>query len=216
MDLIFFGMQGAGKGTLGKEVAKKFNYKIFETGAELRKLAQEDSPLGQKIKSVIESGALVSNEIVMEIVQNFMNQISKDEKILFDGIPRSEVQAKTLNELLEKNNRNYKAVLIDIKKETALERLTTRRLCSVCKHVYAKDYLDKTCKQLVDGKTCGGELITRKDDTPDAIKIRLKAFEDETVGAIKMYEDNMLKIDGEPNISEVYKDAEAKIELILK
>ena len=97
MDLIFFGMQGAGKGTLGKVVSSKFNMTIFETGAALRQLAQEDSELGKKIKSIIEAGHLVSNGIVMEIVEDFVNKLENDSPILFDGIPRSVEQAKTLN-----------------------------------------------------------------------------------------------------------------------
>lgn len=196
MDLILFGMQGAGKGTLGKTIANKYNLKIFETGGELRRLAQEDSLLGKKIKSIIEAGHLVQNEVVMEIVENFMKNLPSNTNVLFDGIPRKIEQANSLNAVLNKYSREYKAVLIDITKETALKRLTTRRICSVCKNVYPANYEKSVCE-------CGGELTTRADDNVEAIKTRLEAYEKETAPAIEIYSDQLIKIDGEPPIDAV-------------
>jgi len=200
MDLIFFGMQGAGKGTLGKAVSSRFNMTIFETGAALRQLAQEESELGLKIKSIIEAGHLVSNEIVMEIVEDFMNKIEDDSPILFDGIPRSVEQAKTLNALLEKHKRNYKGVLINIKEETALERLTTRRIDPVTKKVYPASYKSDISED-------GNKLVTRKDDNPEAIQTRLNAFKNETIPAIEIYNETLITINGEESIEIVEKDA---------
>lgn len=201
MDLIFFGMQGAGKGTLGKFVAKKYGLQIFETGSQLRQLAQEDSELGKKIKSIIEAGHLVSDDVVMEIVENFLNNLEEGENALFDGIPRKVDQAKLLNDLLEKHNRVYKAVLIDISKETALKRLTTRKICGKCKNVYPATYTKDECEN------CGGELITRADDNPEAIQTRLDTYEKETIPAIELYNEKLVKIDGEPTIEEVKENA---------
>ena len=208
MDLIFFGMQGAGKGTLGKAVAEKYNLQFFETGGELRRLSQEDSELGRKIKSIIEAGHLVSNEVVMEIVENFVNHIPQGTSVLFDGIPRSVEQANSLNTLLDKHGRQYTGVLIEISRETALARLTTRRVCAQCKKVYPATYTDANCE-------CGGELVTRKDDNPEAIETRLQAFQDETVPAIELYADKMIRLDGEPAIDEVKESAFAEIDKIM-
>lgn len=198
MDLIFFGMQGAGKGTIGKAIAQKYNMEIFETGGELRRLASEDSELGKKIKSIIEAGRLVPNEVVMEIVENFMQHLDKGKSVLFDGIPRKVEQAQSLNAVLKKHNRNFRAVLLEIKEETALKRLTTRRVCEKCKAVYPADYTAAKCE-------CGGELTVRQDDNPEAIRTRLQAFKDETVPAIELYKNDLIKIDGEPRIDEVEK-----------
>ncbi|MFC1616418.1 adenylate kinase family protein [Patescibacteria group bacterium] len=209
MDLILFGMQGSGKGTLGKQLSERYNMEFFETGAELRKLSSEDSELGQKVKSIIEAGHLVSNEVVMEIVENFMNNIDDPKKgIIFDGIPRKIIQAETLNALLDKHDRTYKAVLLEIKEETALKRLTTRRICKECKNVYPVSYEDENCE-------CGGELVTRSDDNPEAIKTRLKAFADETVPAIDLYKENLIVLDGEPTIDEVGEIAYVKFDPIM-
>lgn len=210
MDLIFFGMQGAGKGTLGKQVAQRYGMQFFETGGELRRLSQEDSELGQKIKSIIEAGHLVSNEVVMEIVENFVNNLPEGASVLFDGIPRSVEQANTLNALLDKLGREYKGVLIEISRDTALRRLTTRRLCSKCKEIYPATFTADSCEK------CGGELVTRKDDNPEAIETRLKAFADETMPAIEMYANRLIKINGEPTIDEVEKTAIATLDPLMK
>lgn len=204
MDLIFFGMQGAGKGTVGKSVAEKFNLKVFETGGALRALAQEPSPLGYKVKEIIEAGHLVPNEVVMEIVEDFINKLPPNTNVLFDGIPRSIEQANSLNALLQKLNRPFTPVLIEIKEETALARLTTRKICSQCKKVFPATYVSDTCD------ACGGKLTTRADDNPEAIKTRLQAFKDETAPAIATYE-NLITVDGEPTIEEV---ANATIQIL--
>lgn len=197
MDLILFGMQGSGKGTLGKFLAEKYKLKIFEMGNELRSLASENTTLGQKVKSIIEAGELVSDDLVMEIVENFMNTLPEGQSIIIDGIPRTLNQAQLLKKVLENNNRKYKALLLDLKKESALTRLTTRRICSNCKAVYPAIYDKETCE------ACNGELITRADDNPEAIEKRLTAFENETIPAIELYKDKLIKIDGEPSIEKV-------------
>lgn len=209
MDLIVFGMQGAGKGTLGKLIAERYGVQIFETGGELRKLAKENSELANKVKAIIEAGHLVPNEVVMEIVENFLNNLPANTQVLFDGIPRSIEQANSLNQLLAKHNRNYTAVLIEIDKETALKRLTTRRICEIDKRVYPADYQGETCE-------CGGKLVTRADDNPEAIKNRLDAFEKETIPAINLYSDKLIKIDGRPSIDIVKEDSFQILDPIMK
>jgi len=196
MDLILFGKQGAGKGTLGKFVAEKYGLEVFETGGALRELSQEESELGKKVKATIEAGQLVSNELVMEIIENSMSKLPEGKSVLFDGIPRNSDQADLLINLLKKHNRLYSAVLIDITTETALERLTTRRVCESCKTVYPVMYEEEACG-------CGGELITRKDDNPEAIEKRLSTFDKETIPAIEKFEEKLIKIDGEGTIERV-------------
>jgi len=192
-----FGMQGAGKGTVGKRVAEDFGLEVFETGAALRELATQDSELGKRVKEIIEAGNLVPNEVVMEIVENFINKLPAGKSVLFDGIPRKIEQANSLNALLEKNGRDYKALLINISKETALRRLTTRKICSSCKEVYPASYKENTCAK------CGAPLTTRADDNAEAIKVRLEAFDRETVPAIEIYKNKLIEIDGEGTIEEV-------------
>ncbi len=202
-------MQGSGKGTLGKTIAEKYNLEIFETGGELRKLSSQDSDLAKKVKIIIEAGKLVPNDVVMEIVENFLKTLSEKTSIVFDGIPRKVEQAQSLNALLNQNGRTYMGVLLEISEETALKRLSTRRICEVCKTVYPANYQKDSCEY-------GGKLITRTDDNPEAIKTRLQAFREETIPAMKLYEDKLMKINGELSIEEVEKLAFATLDPIMK
>jgi len=207
MDLVFFGMQGSGKGTQGKLLAERHDLTVFETGGALRKLAQEDSELGQKVKSIIEAGKLVPNEVVMEIIEDFMGKLPEGKTVLFDGIPRKMEQAETFDALMEKLGREFMGVLIEISEDVAMERLTTRRLCGDCKEVYPSKYEKDSCEK------CGGELVTRKDDNAEAIQTRLKAYAEETMPVIEKYvaAGKMLKVNGAQAIEDVDTELEAAL-----
>lgn len=124
-DIVIFGMQGSGKGTQGEILAKKHGFTIFETGKELRKIREEDSDLGRKVKSIMDRGDLVTNFIVMEIVENFFVN-NKDKKILFDGIPRSMEQKETFDEVLKKYDRTINGIYLVLDEKTAIERMLER------------------------------------------------------------------------------------------
>jgi len=199
MDLVLFGMQGSGKGTQAEQLVKSCDFEMFETGAELRRLASEDSELGKKVKTIIEAGHLVPTEVVMEIIANFISRLPANKNVLFDGIPRSKDQKKQFDELMQKEGREFMGLLIEITEKEALDRLTTRRLCTNCKQTYPAFYDKETCEK------CGGELITRKDDTPDAIRVRLDTFLEKTVPVIEKYKasGNMLIVNGIQSIEAV-------------
>ena len=182
MDYILFGIQGSGKGTQGKILAAKIDAAYFETGGELRRLAAEQSPLGQKVKSIITAGHLVPNEVVMEIVEDFIKKSGGGKPIIFDGIPRNKEQNDTLENLLQKLGRQYTGIYFELSREEALNRLVTRRICSKCKEVYPAFYKNPVC-----GK-CNGELVTRADDNADSIKTRIDIFYKETLPIIENWE----------------------------
>jgi adenylate kinase len=213
MDIVLFGIQGSGKGTLGKAVSRQFDYNYFEMGGELRRLAQEDSELGKKIKSIIEAGHLVSNEIVIEIVDNFINtNTSSQNPIIFDGIPRQMEQAQLFEEVLKKHQRQFMGILVDVPEQEALRRLTTRRVCKSCKEVYPASYSGEKCSK------CQGELITRSDDTPKSIKTRIEAYYAETMPVINKYEEEgrIIIIDGTPEINEATNNMIQAVESLKK
>lgn len=211
MDIVLFGIQGSGKGTLGKFLAEQYGLEVFETGSELRKLSSENSALGQKVKSIVEAGHLVPNEVVMDIIENFMAQLPAGKNVLFDGIPRKMEQAQTFEALMEKLGRNFMGLFLEISEELAMKRLTTRRICKVCKTVYPAVYTQPTCEK------CGGELGTRSDDNPESIKTRLQAYFDETLPVIEHYkkEGKMITVNGEPSIEEVNQAANQVLGKIL-
>lgn len=211
MDIILFGIQGSGKGTQGKLLKDRYNMAYFETGEELRRLAKENTDLGKKVNEIISAGHLVPNEIVMEIVENFLKNVEKNTNIIWDGVPRKLKQAETLNELLESNGRKYKAVILDLSRDEAIKRLTTRRVCGDCREVYPANYKEDFCDK------CGGELITRHDDNPQSIKNRVDAYLKETMPTVKMYDKKgeLVKINGEPSIEEVSNELFEKLDSIL-
>lgn len=201
MDIVLFGIQGSGKGTLGKALATEYNFHYFETGGALRKLSQEDSVLGKKVKNIVESGQLVPNDIVMEIIEDFLKKVPANERVVFDGIPRKIEQAETFEELMKKSGRDFIGILVEVPQDIALKRLTTRRICASCKEVYPLMYKGETCEK------CHGQLITRSDDTPESIKTRIELYYKETVPVIERYENQgkLKRLDGTASIEEVRK-----------
>ncbi len=125
-NLIFFGIQGSGKGTQAQIIAKKWNLKIFETGGELRKIMNEQSELGKTVREIIQRGDLVPNEIVMEIVAHFLENTDESERILFDGLPRSMPQKETFDALLEKYGREVTGVFLDVPRNEVIVRMKNR------------------------------------------------------------------------------------------
>jgi adenylate kinase len=202
MDIVLFGMQGSGKGTQSQKIAAQFGLKIFETGAELRRLAEENSELGQKVKNIMTAGHLVPTEVVMEIIEDFAKHLPDGNGALFDGIPRSEDQREQFDALMNKTGREFKGLLIEISEEEALKRLTTRRICDACKNAYPSFYDKDSCE------SCGGKLVTRQDDTPEAIRVRLDTFLEKTIPVIEHYknQEKMITIRGEQSIAGVESD----------
>ena len=198
MDLVLFGIQGSGKGTLGKVVSRKHDFEIFETGSQLRQLSQETSDLAKKVKSIVEAGHLVPNEVVMDIIENFMKNLKPGKKVLFDGIPRKLEQAETFDTLMKKLGREFMGILIDVPEEEVMKRLTTRRLCEKCKAVHPAAYTKETCEK------CGGKLVTRTDDNPESIRTRIQAYYTETVPVIDRYKkaNRMIVMNGDMNIED--------------
>lgn len=125
-DIIFFGIQGSGKGTQAKLLAEKWGLRIFETGAELRAIMKEDSELGRTVSEIISRGDLVPNDIVMDIIAHFLDAISADDRVLFDGIPRSMPQKETFDALLKKKGRSAIGVFLDVPTEVVVERMKSR------------------------------------------------------------------------------------------
>jgi len=200
MDIILFGIQGSGKGTQGKILAERYGLKVFDMGSELRDMVESETDLGQRIKDIIERGDLVDDDAILDIIENFLKTVPEDEPVLFDGVPRTMVQAERLLVLLKKYNREAFGLLVNISEEEAISRLTQRRVCSKCKEIYPAFYKEENCAK------CDGVLITRKDDSNiESITQRLKNYQNETTPAVEhFYEiDRLIKVDGEQPIPDV-------------
>lgn len=126
MDLMLFGIQGSGKGTMAKMLAEKYGCLWFDTGAELRKLSQTDTPLGRAIAGKIDHGNLVTNEITMEMTRASMLEVAPGQPVLFDGIPRYMEQKITFDAMLAQMGREVRGITIDVDEEAAIKRILER------------------------------------------------------------------------------------------
>lgn len=212
MDIILFGKQGSGKGTQGKILADRYNLNVFDMGFQLREIISSGTPLGEKIKDIVNRGDLVDDDTIMEVVEDFIRNLpSSDQSLLFDGIPRTLAQSEKLLSILKTYNRDAFAVLIKISEGEAVRRLTQRRICPQCKTIYPAFYKSDLCEH---DQT---PLVTRLDDVNlDAVKRRIENYMNETVPVIKkFYEvDRLIEIDGEQDIMDVTKETIEKAEYL--
>ncbi len=180
MDLVFFGIQGSGKGTQAKKLAAEFRYDIFEAGGELRKIAASDSELGKTVKSYIDQGHLVPHEIIMEVVKAAIAARPKSTKILFDGIPRDTDQMRDFDAIMSEAKRPFQCIQILLTDEQARARILGR----VNKEGRADD--------------ANTEIIER----------RMQTFKTKTMPVIEAYrsQEKMTDIPGDRGVEEVYED----------
>jgi len=205
MDIILFGMQGSGKGTQGKILADRYDLNVFDMGSQLRRIISSGIPLGEKIKEIVNRGDLVDDDTIMQVVENFIQNLSSpDQSLLFDGIPRTLQQSEKLLSILKAHDRNAFAVLINISEDEAVNRLTQRRICPQCKTIYPAFYKNDVCEN--DQAT----LVARQDDTNlDSIKRRIENYKNETIPVIDNFYkiDRLIKVDGEQDIVKVTEEA---------
>lgn len=196
-DLILFGVQGCGKGTQARILEGK-GYRVFETGKELRAMAGGFTELGKKVKSIIEAGNLVPDEVVIEIVENFLKNTPADQAVIFDGLPRRLSQKDLFEKTVEAFGRSPVAVLIAIPDELALRRLSNRWMSKTTGKIFpSKDAALKECAE--------DDLYQRADDKPDAIKTRLATYHRETHSVIDWYREQgrMIEVNGEQDAEQV-------------
>ena len=176
-NLILLGAPGSGKGTQSAKLVKELGYFHVSTGNLLRDEIARESELGKRVKAVMDAGQLVSDELVLELLKANLNL--SENSYIFDGYPRNEVQAETLNGILE--GHQYLAVYFKLDTENLVERLTNRRVTKDGKHIYNL----KTNPPKVAGvcDITGEELIQRDDDKEEVVRDRMKVF-DSTMGPV--------------------------------
>lgn len=199
MNIILLGAPGAGKGTQAVKISSQYNLPHISTGDILRANIKQGTEIGKKAKSYIDQGALVPDEVVIEIIKNRLNDEDCKNGYLLDGFPRTKAQAQALDEFAK-----IDIVLnIDIDLDILVERLSGRRVCSVCGAPYhTSTYSDTKCS------ICNGDVIQRQDDEPETVKARLKTYTLQTKPLIDYYaQKNLLvNIDGNQSIDDVFED----------
>ena len=197
MNLILLGPPGAGKGTQAKMLTEYFGIPQISTGDILRVAVKEETSMGIKAKSFMDSGALVPDSVVVGIVQERLQKSDCGKGFILDGFPRTVVQADALQESLVALNKELDAVIsLEVDTEALVERLTGRRVCKSC----GKGYHVKFDLPAVEGKcdSCGGTLYQRDDDQEETIRKRLQVYHDQTAPLIDYYRKRglLMTIDG--------------------
>jgi adenylate kinase len=205
MRIILFGAPGSGKGTQAKKLMEDRNIPQISTGDMLRAAAASGTDLGKKTRAVMESGQLVSDDIMLGIIKERLNEPDAAGGFVLDGFPRTFKQAQGLEDLLEEIGKPLDAaVLMDIDFDILMKRLTGRRTCSATGkllNIYfsSKEEIDECCNS-------GGELIQREDDNEATITDRLDVYRKHTEPVVEYYRSRgkLKVIDADGPVDEVY------------
>jgi adenylate kinase len=207
MILVLLGAPGAGKGTQAEWVCKEFDIPSISTGDLLRAEVKENSDLGKKAKSFMDKGELVTDSLIVSMLEKRIQLPDCSKGFILDGFPRNTSQADTLNQMLSKLGKSLDAVVnIDVDPESIVQRLSNRLTCSSCKAGFNR----LTKKPKVEGicDVCGGALIQREDDKEATIRNRLSVYEKQTSPLIAYYSKTgkLIQINGNQDMGAVQKD----------
>ncbi len=193
MKLILLGAPGAGKGTVAKLLTELDGSVQISTGDILRGAVAAGTKLGKQIESLMKSGDLVPDDLIMDIMAQRLQEPDCEQGFLLDGFPRTIPQAEALKSLLEKLGIELDmAVNLNLEREVILDRLTTRRTCSNadCQAIY--NVKSNPPKQEGICDKCGCPVIQRDDETAEAISHRLETYNEKTAPLIGFYENEGL------------------------
>lgn len=181
MNFIFLGPPGAGKGSLAVKVAEDYKIPHISTGDIFRANIKAQTPLGVKVKAIIDSGSLVSDDLTFELVKDRLSQDDCKNGFILDGFPRTILQAELLSSLVPE----VAVVNFQIKDEIVIKRLSTRRVCKSCGANYNVLTLPPKKEGVCD--KCGGEIIQRDDDRQESILHRMDVYREQTEPLINYY-----------------------------
>ncbi|MBP6730328.1 MAG: adenylate kinase [Microthrixaceae bacterium] len=205
MDLILFGPAGAGKGTQAKFLVDRFGLPQVSTGEMMRAERASGSELGQRFNSFMTLGKLVPDELVIELLAQRIAKPDAAGGVIFDGFPRTIAQAEALDALLGKSGRKINRVIaLDVPVEMIVDRITGRRTCGSCGHIYHVRYNPPPSTGLC--VSCGSDrLVQRDDDSEIKVRERNSEYLSNTLPVLAHYEKQgvVSKIDGTGTVEEV-------------
>lgn len=208
MNLILLGPPGAGKGTQAAEIVRNYSLVQLSTGDMLRENVANNTDLGKKAKVIMESGGLVPDEIMVGMIRNRIQNPDCENGFILDGFPRTEQQAKALDELLLELGKKLNVVIeIRVNDEALLERIVGRFTCAKCGEGYNKSFKPLKVEGFCD-KCNSEEFVYRKDDNAQTVKSRLQSYHEQTEPLIPYYkEKGVLKVvDGMKDMNFVSED----------
>lgn len=198
MRIILLGKQGSGKGTCAEFLREKLHVPHISTGEMFREISLEGSELGDKVKTLINAGNLVPDDITFNVLKNRLEKEDCKKGFILDGFPRNLDQAHTLEEVTDLDL----VFVLNISDETAVKRLTSRRQCKDCSKIYNL----VTNPPEEEGKcSCGGDLYQREDDKEEAIKKRLEIYKQEEEDLVEFYHAIIRTVDAEKPLNEIFR-----------
>lgn len=199
MKLIFLGPPGAGKGTLAAKAVEILGVPHISTGAIFRAAIAAKSPLGLKVKAIIDAGKLVDDGTTIELVKERLSQNDAQKGYILDGFPRTIPQAEALGSFSSVD----RVVNFDIPDSSVVERLSGRRVCRGCGANYHVSFQRPKKEGVCDA--CGGELYTRDDDKKESIEKRLEVYRAQTAPLIDHYRAKglLVDVDARPQVDTV-------------
>ena len=209
MKLILLGAPGAGKGTQAEAIATRLSVPIISTGNILREAVANETEYGLKAKAFMEGGRLVPDEIIIAILKERLAQPDCAAGYILDGVPRTVAQANTLTEMGVNIDR---VIEIKVDDEVIVERLSGRRTCPKCGASFHTLYNKPKTEGVCD--VCGAELTTRRDDTPEIIRERLRVYHEQTEPLVQYYKKlaKLRTVDGDSSISDTTRQIFSAIE----
>ena len=210
MKLILLGPPGAGKGTQAQELERRHKLIQLSTGEMLRATIESGSDLGRELKEIVESGALVPDDIMIRMISERIVEPDCDNGFILDGFPRTKAQAEALDTMLtEKGLKLDHVIEMSVDADVLAHRIGGRFSCAKC----GAGYHDEFQKPDVDGicDHCGSrEFSRRADDNPGTVKARLVAYEKQTAPLLPYYRDKrqLRSVDAMASIEDVTREIE--------
>jgi adenylate kinase len=211
VNIILLGPPGAGKGTQAQRLVEEHGMVQLSTGDMLRASVKAGTPVGLQAKAVMEAGALVSDDIVSGLIGEKLDSMTPDQGAIFDGYPRTEAQAVSLDEILKARNRTLDHVIeLEVDEDALVDRITGRYTCAKC----GAGYHDRHAKPAVEGvcDSCGSiEFKRRPDDNAETVRTRMIEYRGKTAPILPIYESRHLlkRVDGMADIVHVSDAIEA-------
>ena len=201
---MFIGPPGSGKGTQAVRVAGQLAISHISTGDILRAAVKAESPLGRAVAATLAAGALVSDEVITDLVRDRLRADDTNRGFILDGFPRTEAQARALDTM--RPPEDLRVILIDVADDAIVRRLSSRRVCDAC----------AISQSVAPGETaghemcpyCGGNLVRRADDHPDTVRRRLATYASAAGAVLDFYRarHGFVAIDGLRHADEVTAD----------
>lgn len=199
MNIVILGPQGSGKGTQAALVGKFLGIPHIDVGSILRDEAKKSSPGGLELRKFMDKGLLVPDALVIQLVKKRLSENDCDKGFILDGFPRTKYEAEKLDEFTDIKL----VILLDVSDSVAVKHLSNRLQCEKCGTIYGLTMMSQK-KDLCD--KCGGKLVQRADDTPSAIRNRLKIYHKEIKLVVEHYKDILQKIDASGSVDAVFNE----------